>query len=85
MLVVFELQTHIVQELRRRWSGWLQVPSFVEGRVMASLDDAGSKVDVNDVLVGCGVAKKDAGEVVVVEFSPTVPRTLYTHSRSENS
>ena len=56
MLVIFELQTHIIQELRRRRSSRLQVPSFIEGRMMAGFDDTSVKVDVDYVFIGGSVA-----------------------------
>ncbi len=63
----------------------MKVPSLVEGRMVASLDDTGMKVDINHVFVSCSVTEKNAGEVVVVKFSPTFSHTFDAYARTKDS
>jgi hypothetical protein len=51
--------------------------------MVARLDDTGGCVEVDDVLVGCCVAKEDACEVVVVKFTAPCAHAFDTHTRTK--
>jgi hypothetical protein len=76
-VVVFE--TEVVEELCSRWSGRVEVPSFVELRMMACLYDAGIKVQIEDVLVRGGVTEEDTREVMSIQFSTAIARSFYAY------
>ena len=46
--------------------------------MMACFYNASCCVNVSDVLVGGGISKKDASEIIVVQFAVTVTRCLDT-------
>jgi hypothetical protein len=66
-----------------RWSSWLKVPGFVEHCVVARFDNAGFQVKVDDVLVRSRVTKKDAGEIVTIEFASARSCAFYADSRAK--
>ena len=59
---------NVIQELSRGGAGVLKVPCLIELSMMATLDDAGVKIKVDDVVVRGSVAKEYALEVVTVQF-----------------
>ena len=65
---VFMDTANVVEELRCGRVAGLEVPGFVEGRMMACLDNAVVKVDVSDVSISSGIADKDSRIVMAVQF-----------------
>jgi len=59
---------NVIQELCRGWAGVLKIPHLIELSMMATLDDAGVEIQVDDVVVRGSVAKEYALEVVTVQF-----------------
>ena len=64
--VVFMDTANVVEQLRCGRAAGLEVPGFVEGRMMACLDDASGQVDVSDVSISSGITDEDSRVVVAV-------------------
>jgi hypothetical protein len=77
--LVFLLNAQVVEKLRRRWSVRLEIPRFVEHRVVTGLHDTGRDIEIHYVLVGGGVSEKDLCEIMVVEFTLSCARLSNTH------
>ena len=61
-------EANVIQELCRRGAGVLKIPHLIKLCMMATLDDAGVKIKVDDVVVRGSVAKEYALEVMTVQF-----------------
>ena len=61
-------KANVIQELSRRGACVLKIPCLVKLSMMATLDDAGVEVKVDDVVVRGSVAKEYALEVMTVPF-----------------
>ena len=72
---------NVIQELSRGGAGVLKVPRLIELSMMATLDDAGVEIQVDDVVVRGSVAKEYALEVMTVQF-PT-PNTRHFNADAE--
>jgi len=59
---------NVIQELSQRGACVLKIPCLVKLSMMATLDDAGVEVNVDDVVVRGSVAKEYALEVMTVQF-----------------
>ncbi len=46
----------------------MEVPRLIKLCVMTCFDDAASKVEIDDVLIGSQIAQEDASEVVVIQL-----------------
>ncbi len=79
----FSLEAKIVEELHRRRTAGLQVPSFIEDGMHARLYNAGGQIKVDDVLGSCCVAKIYPCEVVMVKFAAPHSQLLDTHAGAE--
>jgi hypothetical protein len=80
---VLVLETEVVEELCSRWSGRLEVPSFVKLCMMACLYDAEIEVQIEDVLVRGGVTEEDTCGVMLIQFSTAIARSFYAYSSAE--
>jgi hypothetical protein len=60
--------SNVIQELCRRWAGALKIPCLVELGMVATLDNTGIEIKVDDVVVRGRIAKEYALEVVTVQF-----------------
>jgi hypothetical protein len=76
---VVVLKTEVVEELCSRWSGRLEIPSFVKLCMMACLYDAGIEVEIEDVLVHGSVTKEDTREVMLIQFSTAIAHSFYAY------
>ncbi len=74
----------VILELSRWGAGGLKIPHLLKLCMMTTLDDAGVKVKVDDVVVRGSVAKEDALEVVTAQF-PTPNARHLTQTREPNS
>ncbi len=59
---------NVIQELSRGGAGVLKIPRLVELSMMATLDDSGVEIKIDDIVVRGSVAKEYALEVVTVQF-----------------
>ncbi len=59
---------NVIQELSHGGAGVLKIARLIKLCMMATLDDAGDKVKVDDVVVRGSVAKEYALEVMTVQF-----------------
>jgi hypothetical protein len=75
---------NVIQELSRGGAGALKIPHLIELCMMATLDDAGVKVKVEDVVVRGHVAKEYALEVVTVQFPTPNARHFNTNTGAKN-
>jgi hypothetical protein len=69
--LVLSFDTKVIEQLRRRGLGRLEVPCLVKHRVVARFDNTRGSVEVHYVLVGGGITQEDTGEIVMVEFTPS--------------
>ncbi len=68
----------------RSWGAHrLHVPSLVKNSVVARLDNPQVEVEVQDILVRCGVSEEDTSEVMPVELAPTNARSFNTNASAE--
>jgi hypothetical protein len=62
----------------------LKISSLVEDGVVTHFDNTGRKIKVADILVGCCVAKENAGNVVLIQLATLRSSALGTYSRTES-
>ena len=73
--------SNVIQELSHRWAGALKIPRLVKLGMVATLDNTGIEIKVDDVVVRGSVAKEYALEVMTVQF-PT-PNTRHFNADAE--
>jgi hypothetical protein len=61
----------------------LEVPCLVKGGVVAGFGESAGKIEVAYVLIGGGVSKEQAGEIVPVQFQLSIPCTFHAYSCTE--
>jgi hypothetical protein len=77
------LEAEVIQELSCRRACWLEVPSFVELRMVACFYNPRVQVQIDNVLVRCSVTKEDTREFVTVKFAPAVASAFHPDASSE--
>ncbi len=80
---VIVLEAEVIKELSCRRACWLEVPSFVELRVVACFYNPQVQVQIDNVLVHCSVTKEDTHEFVTVEFALAVAGAFHADTSSE--
>ncbi len=58
IIVVDVFEPKVVKKLGRRWACLLEIPGFIKLGVVAGFNHPGVEVEVDNVLVGCCVAKE---------------------------
>ncbi len=77
------LEAQVIQELRCRWPGGLEVPYLVKDRVMTRFDNTQCYIEVDNIAVGGGVPKKNASKVMAVELALLRTSPLDADSRAK--
>ncbi len=81
MVLFFKAQP--IEKFCRWWSSILLVPGFVKSGMVAGFCVAAVQVEVANVLVGRGIPKEEAGEVVFVKLGASMTHPLHAYTCAE--
>ncbi len=62
---------------------WLEIPRFVELRMVTAFDQSRVQINIDDVLIQGGLSDEDLGEVVAIQLAVPITSLFGAHPRAK--